>query len=253
MKYFKYIFLAIILTSLVQKTPFGSRGAIKSSFLRKSETNSSLFLTPFRGFEKQPKSHEEVASDMETIAKIAKVRTYIIADAQKVLESIGDTKLKTDVGLWLPTDKGAMKAGIETLFELIKYHGPKIATIIVGNEVLLRADLTSDELIEYIDRIKACRIPVTTAEVQHVWLTNQAPQNMVILFVCTSSLTGKKFLSLKHSLLHKKNTMPSKPMYPNKPITVGEFGWPSSGYNNEQCRSNAANQISAITSFLRDG
>ena len=252
MKYFKYIFLAIILTSLVQAYVWvkgGDKIIIPPQIGDKLE---SLSYTPFRGFEKQPKSHEEVASDMETIAKIAKkVRTYAIADAQKVLESIGDTKLKVDVGLWLSTDKGANEGEIETLFELIKYHGPKIATIIVGNEVLLRADLTSDELIEYIDRVsKRTRIPVTTAEVQHVWLTNQELAKHVD-FICVHILPYWEKIPISETLSftqEKYNAI--KAMYPNKPITVGEFGWPSSGYNNERAEATLTNQISAITSFL---
>jgi cellulose synthase/poly-beta-1,6-N-acetylglucosamine synthase-like glycosyltransferase/exo-beta-1,3-glucanase (GH17 family) len=212
----------------------------------------SLSYTPYKGFEKQLKSNEEVAKDMVTIAKIAKkVRTYAIADAQIVLENLGETKLKVDVGLWLSTDKGANEGEIETLFTLLKFHGPKIATIIVGNEVLLRADLKSEELIEYIDRVShRTRIPVTTAEVQHVWLTNkELPRHVDFINVHILPYWEKIPIAEALSFTQEKYNAIKK-MYPKKPITIGEFGWPSSGYNNERAEATLTNQISAITRFL---
>jgi cellulose synthase/poly-beta-1,6-N-acetylglucosamine synthase-like glycosyltransferase/exo-beta-1,3-glucanase (GH17 family) len=212
----------------------------------------SLSYTPYKGFEKQLKSNEEVAKDMVTIAKIAKkVRTYAIADAQIVLENLKETKLKVDVGLWLSTDKGANESEIETLFTLLKFHSPKIATIIVGNEVLLRADLKSEELIEYIDRVShRTRIPVTTAEVQHVWLTNkELPRHVDFINVHILPYWEKIPIAEALSFTQEKYNAIKK-MYPNKPITIGEFGWPSSGYNNERAEATLTNQISAITRFL---
>jgi len=252
LKYFKYIFLAIILTSLGQAfiwTKGGDKIVIPPQIGDKLE---SLSYTPYKGFEKTLKSNEEVAKDMVTIAKIAKkVRTYAMADAQIVLENLGNTKLKVDVGLWLSTDKGANEGEIEALFELLKYHSPKIATIIVGNEVLLRADLTSDELIAYIDRVSGrTRIPVTTAEVQHVWLTNtDLPSHVDFINVHILPYWEKIPIAETLSFTQEKyNAIKAK--YPNKPITIGEFGWPSSGYNNERAEATLTNQISAITRFL---
>jgi len=252
LKYFKYIFLAIVLTSLGQAfvwTKGGDKIIIPPQIGDKLE---SLSYTPYKGFEKQLKSNEEVAKDMVTIAKIAKkVRTYAMADAQIVLENLGDTKLKVDVGLWLSTDKGANESEIETLFTLLKFHSPKIATIIVGNEVLLRADLKSEELIEYIDRVShRTRIPVTTAEVQHVWLTNkELPKHVDFINVHILPYWEKIPIAEVLSFTQEKYNA-IKSMYPGKPITIGEFGWPSSGYNNERAEATLTNQISAITRFL---
>ena len=87
---------------------------------------------------------------MKTIAQISrKVRTYAIDDAKRVLTNVKDTKLKVDVGLWLSGDKNANETEIETLFELTKLYGPKISSIIVGNEVLLRADLSYSTNLRY--------------------------------------------------------------------------------------------------------
>lgn len=192
---------------------------------------------------------------MKTVELIArKVRTYAISDAKHVMENVKDTKLKVDVGLWLSTDKNANELEIETLFELLKLYSPRISSIIVGNEVLLRADMTPDELFEYIDRVsKRTRIPVTTAEVQHVWLTNTELARHVD-FICVHILPYWEKVPIERTLAFAKEKYDAiAAMYPKKPITIGEFGWPSSGYNNEKAEATLTNQIAAITGFFGDG
>ena len=252
LKYFKYILLSIIITSLFQALIWVKGG---DKIIISPQINGmleSLSYTPYKGFEKAPKSDEEIASDMKSIALIAKkVRTYAISDAQRVLLAIKDTKLKVDVGLWLSTDKGANEAEIETLFEILKEYSPRIATIIVGNEVLLRDDMKPEELMAYIDRVsKRTRIPVTTAEVQHIWLTNTELPNHVD-FINVHILPYWEKMPIGQVLAFTKEKRESiAKLYPNKPITIGEFGWPSSGYNNERAEATLPNQIAAISGFL---
>ncbi|MBN2833278.1 MAG: glycosyl transferase, partial [Campylobacterales bacterium] len=140
MKYFKYVLLSIIVTSLVHIFLWTRGGDKIVTSPQIGDKIESLSYTPYRGFEKAPKSDQEIAEDMKTIEHIArKVRTYAIDDAKRVLSNLGETKLKVDIGLWLSGDKGANEAEIETLFELTRLYHPRIASIIVGNEVLLRA------------------------------------------------------------------------------------------------------------------
>ncbi len=212
----------------------------------------SLSYTPFKGFEKALKSDDEIADDLSTISQISrKVRTYAIADAQKVLSNLGETKLKVDLGLWLSTDRDANEAEIEKALELIRLYSPKISSIIVGNEVLLRDDLKPEELIEIIDRIsKRTRIPVTTAEVQHIWLTNTELAKHVD-FICVHILPYWEKVPIKNAMAFTKEKYDAiAQLYPKKHILIGEFGWPSSGYNNEKAEATLPNQIKAITNFL---
>ena len=252
LKYFKYILLSIVITSLFQAFVWvkgGDKIIISPQIHGMLE---SLSYTPYKGFEKAPKSDEEIAADMQSIAIIArKVRTYAISDAQRVLKAIKDTKLKVDVGLWLSTDKGANETEIETLFDILKEYSPRISSIIVGNEVLLRDDMKPEELMAYIDRVsKRTRIPVTTAEVQHIWLTNtELPKHVDFINVHILPYWEKMPIGEVLSFTKEKRESIAK-LYPNKPITIGEFGWPSSGYNNERAEATLPNQIAAISGFL---
>ena len=252
MKYLKYILLAIFLSSLIHVflwTRGGDKFVISPQIGDKLE---SLSYTPFKGFEKALKSDDEVADDLETISQIArKVRTYAIADAQKVLSNLGETKLKVDLGLWLSTNKDANEAEIEKALELIRMYSPKISSIIVGNEVLLRDDLKPEELMAIIDRIsKRTRIPVTTAEVQHIWLSNTELAKHVD-FICVHILPYWEKVPIQKAMAFTKEKYDAiAQLYPKKHILIGEFGWPSSGYNNEKAEATLPNQIKAITDFL---
>jgi cellulose synthase/poly-beta-1,6-N-acetylglucosamine synthase-like glycosyltransferase/exo-beta-1,3-glucanase (GH17 family) len=252
LKYFKYILLSIVVTSLFQIF-FWSKGGDKIvTSPQIGDKIESLSYTPYKGFEKAPKSDQELAQDMKIIDGIArKVRTYAIYDAKRVLENIKDTKLKVDVGIWLSGDKVANESEIDTLFELVKLYYPRIASIIVGNEVLLRADLTPEELMEYIDRVsKRTRIPVTTAEVQHIWLTNTELAKHVD-FITVHILPYWEKIPIEKTLTFTKEKYDAiAAMYPKKHIVIGEFGWPSSGYNNEKAEATLSNQIAALTGFL---
>ena len=60
--------------------------------------------------------------------------------------------LKTLVGAWLSDDKEDNEKEIEGLIALAKAGHVDVAA--VGNEVLYRNDLTKEELLEYIKRVK---------------------------------------------------------------------------------------------------
>ena len=252
MKYLKYILLSIVLTSLLQIVIWTNDGDKIITSPQIGDKLESVSYTPFKGFEKALKSDEEVEADMELLSHMArKVRTYAMSDAQKVLGVIKDKKLKVDVGLWLSTDKGANEGEIEALFEVLKMYSPKISSIIVGNEVLLRDDMKPEELMEYIDRVsQRTRIPVTTAEVQHIWLTNtELPKH--VDFINVHILPYWEKMPIGEVLAFTKEKYDSiAALYPKKPITIGEFGWPSSGYNNERAEATLPNQITAISGFL---
>ena len=95
MKYFKYILLSLFITSLVQILLWTKSGDQIVTSPQIGDKLESLSYTPYRGFEKAPKSDAEIAEDMKTIAQISrKVRTYAIDDAKRVL-----TNVKTR-GIW---------------------------------------------------------------------------------------------------------------------------------------------------------
>ena len=57
---------------------------------------------------------------------------------------------------------------------------PDVKQIMVGNETILRGDMTVPELMADIDQVKAqTHVPVSTAEPWHVWLQHPELANSV--------------------------------------------------------------------------
>jgi exo-beta-1,3-glucanase (GH17 family) len=56
--------------------------------------------------------------------------------------------------------------------ELARRHRSSVRGIVVGNEVLLRREVTGPQLVEYIRQVKSALpdIPVTYADVWEFWL-----------------------------------------------------------------------------------
>jgi exo-beta-1,3-glucanase (GH17 family) len=82
------------------------------------------------------------------------VRTFSCTEGNELIPAIAhENGLKTMVGVWLGDD---LEKNEEELANGIAIAAAGHANILgVGNEVLLRGDLTEDQLIEYVNRAKA--------------------------------------------------------------------------------------------------
>jgi exo-beta-1,3-glucanase (GH17 family) len=112
-------------------------------------------------------SEEQLRSRMKIIAPYTEwIRTF---GSTRGLEKVGliarDLNLKAAIGAWLSSNLSSNEQEISNLINAVK--SGQVDMAIVGSEALLRGDLTEDQLIEYIYRVKkrALGIPVTTADV----------------------------------------------------------------------------------------
>jgi exo-beta-1,3-glucanase (GH17 family) len=117
-------------------------------------------------------SDAEIAADLGLLAdRVTAVRTY------SALKSLGQTAalaerhgMKVTQGVWLDTQLATNEREIAAAIELAKRHS-NIIRVIVGNEVLLRGNLSIGQLAGHLERVRAeIDQPVSTAEPWHVWL-----------------------------------------------------------------------------------
>jgi len=99
---------------------------------------------------------------MEIIQPYTKwVRSFSCTEGNELIPKIvWEYGIKTLVGAWLGNDDKINQQEIENLIKISKEGYVDIAE--VGNEVMLRGDLTEDELLSFIDKVKQAihRIPV---------------------------------------------------------------------------------------------
>lgn len=176
-------------------------------------------------------SKEQVEARMKMIKPYVKwVRSFSCVDGNEHIPRIAHKHgLKTLVGAWLGDDRDKNEIEIESIIKLAKDGYADI--IAVGNEVLLRGDLTEDEIIKHIQKVKmeAPDIPVGYVDAYFEFVNHPRLCNLcdVILANCYPFWEG---YPLEHSLSYLKN------MYytavnaaKGKKVIISETGWPNLG------------------------
>lgn len=210
---------------------------------------NSLSYAPYQAWQtpldKKFPTPAQISKDMELIKGQADgIRTYssIEGSLPKTMARIkagtdiaGLAKqagLKVWLGIWLsasPADnEKEMEAGIA---EANAYPGT-VTRVVVGNEVLLRRDLSVDDLIKDIDYVRArVKQPVAYADVTDFWA--QFPQvapHVDIVMIHFLPYWENTPLSVDGALAEIGSTTEKfKKMFPGKQISIGETGWPSRG------------------------
>src|SRR6202045_2039881 len=136
---------------------------------------------PFRDMQTplSPTTHigpEQIAQDLARLAKISDcVRTYSIENGlDQVPELAAKVGLKVIQGIWLGSNRLKNLAQISTGVRLPQDYPATITSLVVGNEVLLRGEMTQSDLAATIRSVKAqVAVPVTYADVWEFWLRNR--------------------------------------------------------------------------------
>lgn len=140
-----------------------------------------------------------------------------------------ESGLKTMVGIGLSEDKDANEVEIENGIQIAKNGYANI--LAVGNEVLLRGDLTEDELIDYIKRVKDAVPDATVGYVDAYFLFENHPR---IAEVCDVLLINCypfwESCEAQYALLHMKEMYARASRVANgKKVIISETGWPTIG------------------------
>ena len=198
------------------------------------EKVESLSYSPFEGYDKKVLSQKQIEEDVNMLSHIThKVRTYSTMDAKVILESTSKTEMPLDLGLWISGDHKENHLEILRAIELLKKYPDNIANVIVGNEVLLRADITETELFAYIDFMREfTNKPITSAETWDVWeRIPELASHVDFITIHILPYWEKVPIEQFNSFIVEKYSV-VKNLFPYKKINIGETGWPSHGYNN---------------------
>jgi glucan 1,3-beta-glucosidase len=153
-----------------------------------------------------------------------------------------ESGFSTLVGAWLSDDYEKNEQEINRLIELCNEGLIDIAA--VGNESLYRKELTEEELIDYIERVKAMvKVPVGYVDAYYEF-TNRpklADACEIILANCYPFWEG---CQAEYSLLYMKEMYNQAVKAGNgKPVIITETGWPSAGTNLDAAQPSYENYL----------
>lgn len=198
---------------------------------------------------------EEIDSDLALLENRAHaVRTYTLEETFREIPRLASAhKLNVTLGAWIGPYPNANEHELERLSSLLREGHRNIVRVMVGNESLLREDVSVEELIAYIERVrKITERPVSTAEPWHVWL--KYPELVEhVDFIAIHLLPYWEGLPIEQAVSYAFNRYNEvQAAYPDKQVIIGEVGWPSNGRPNRGAEATQANQTRFLRRFLAE-
>lgn len=191
--------------------------------------------SPFR-LEQSPQeaiypSEAEIRADLELLSRQTDhIRTYsvdgILGDIPRLAEESG---LRVTLGIWLSNDAAANEWQIQRGIEIAR-NARNVIRVVVGNEAMFREEVSVEQMIGYLDRVRAAlKVPVTTAEQWHIWQKYPELADHVDL-VAAHVLPYWEFVPREDSVdFVIERARELKQLFPKKPLLLAEVGWPSNG------------------------
>ena len=177
-------------------------------------------------------STEQIRRRMEIIMPYTQnIRSFSCTEGNELIPRIAHQKgLHTMVGAWLSEDRDRNELEIQSLVQLAQEGVVDIAT--VGNEVLIRQELSLEEVIAYLRRVREqlpADVPMGYVDAYYQFLDH--PELIeavdVVLINCYPFWEGA---DNRYALAYLDRMYQlTKERAGTKQVVVAETGWPSSG------------------------
>jgi len=194
-------------------------------------------------------TEEQIRKRMDVVAPHTKwIRSFSCTEGNEFIPQVASEKgLKTMAGAWISNDKEQNHKEIHALIELANQGHVDVA--VVGNEVLLRDELTVQEIIDYIKEVKQALPDIPVSYVDAYYQFTNHPELVevcdVILANCYPFWEGchidqsSIYLQQMYKVLQDASQ--------GKSVIITETGWPSEG---DQTNEAEASQENAIKYFI---
>lgn len=198
---------------------------------------------------------DQIAQDLAQLAKVTDcVRTYSVENGLDQVPALAaKAGLKVIQGIWLGSNRLKNLAQISTVVGLVKEYPGVITSVVVGNEVLLRGEMTTADLAATIRSVKPqVAVPVTYADVWEYWLRNREIYDAVDFVTIHILPYWEDFpIRAKHAAAHVDAIRKRMAVaFPGKEILIGETGWPSTGRMRDAALPSRTNQARVVSEIL---
>jgi glucan 1,3-beta-glucosidase len=224
------------------------------------EKLTCISYAPFRG-EQNPLDSStrieprQIEDDLARLASVTNcVRTYSTDfGLDQVPEIARRHGLKVIQGLWLSRHPDRNRDQIEAAVGLAKRYPDVISAIVVGNEVLLRGEMSAVDLANTIRAVKSqVTMRVTYADVWEFWLRYREVYDAVDFITIHILPYWEDFpIPASDAAAHVDSIRKRlAAAFPDKEVLIGETGWPSAGRMREGAWPSPVNQARVLHDVL---
>ena len=197
----------------------------------------------------------QIEQDIAQLSKISDcVRVYATDQGiENVVPVAAKYGMKVLQGAWVSNNPVKTQLQVDAALSLAERYPQTVQAIVVGNEALLRGDISAQDLAALIRSVKArAKVPVTYADVWEFWL--RAPDVAAAVDFVTIHILpywedfpiGADQAANHVNDIHKKMAG----IFAPKDVIIGEVGWPSQGRMREGALPSPANQARVIQDVL---
>lgn len=200
-------------------------------------------------------SEARIDQDLALLAQhFSCIRTYSVKGLEAIPRYAAKHHLEWLLGIWVNADPLATEQEITQGIALARRHRDIVKAVIVGNETLLRREITGDQLAAHVRTVKNAlpEIPVTYADVWEFWLKNPAiSQYTDFVTIHILPYWEDQPVSIEQAIDHVATIRAEVAQrIPGKTLLIGESGWPSAGRMREAALPSLDNQARFMRGFV---
>ncbi|MCF4995199.1 beta (1-6) glucans synthase [Pseudomonas syringae] len=197
---------------------------------------------------------ERMDADLALLAtRFECIRTYSMTGLEALPDLARKHGLKLMIGAWVNSNPVDTGKEVNLLIASANANPDVVSAVIVGNEALLRKEVTGAHLAKLINKVKSqVKQPVTYADVWEFWL--QHPEVAPVVDFLTIHLLpyweddpSNIDAALQH-VAQVRQVFGNK--FAPKDVMIGETGWPSEGRQRETALPSRVNEAKFIRGFV---
>lgn len=197
---------------------------------------------------------ERMDADLALLAtRFECIRTYSMTGLEALPDLARKHGLKLMIGAWINSNPVDNAKEVDLLIASANANPDVVTSVIVGNEALLRKEITATQLVKLIEKVKSqIQQPVTYADVWEFWL--QHPEIAPAVDFLTIHLLPyweDDPAGIDQALRHVgdiRQTFGNR--FAPKDVMIGETGWPSEGRQRETAVPSRVNEAKFIRGFV---
>lgn len=197
---------------------------------------------------------ERMDADLALLAtRFECIRTYSMSGLEALPDLARKHGLKLMIGAWINSNPVDTEKEVDLLIASANANPDVVSAVIVGNEALLRKEVTATQLVKLINKVKShIKQPVTYADVWEFWLKHPevapAVDFLTIHLLPYWEDDPSNIDAALHHVAEVRQVFGNK--FAPKDVMIGETGWPSEGRQRETALPSRVNEAKFIRGFV---